>query len=91
MNQKAPADEVPTTSPAETDWFGLLQSLTRQYIPVLSQNVHILFIIVLAFVVYRLRQRVTALEDVINEFEHRLVELEQQDSITSTTIELDLN
>jgi len=58
---------------------------------VLSQNVHILFITVLTLVIYRLRQRLTALEDVINEFEHRLVELEQQDSITSTTIELDLN
>ena len=90
MNQKAPADEVPTTSPAKTDWFGLLQSLTRQYIPVLSQNIHILFIIVLTLVIYRLRQRLIALEDVVNKFEHRLVELEQ-DSITSTTIELDLN
>ena len=84
MHQKVPAGEEigapPTTTPAGSDWVDMLQSLARQYMPdlsTISQNAPMLFIAILAFMIYRLKQRVIFLEGILEAFEQRLFDLER--------------
>ena len=83
MHHKVPAGEeigAPTTTPARSDWVEILLSLARQYMPdlsTISRNAPILFIAILAFMIYRLKQRVIFLEGMLEAFEQRLFDLER--------------
>lgn len=79
FHQTIPSEEVEVvTATKTTNWVDTLQSLYQQSAPYLStQNTPILFMIILVFIVYRLKQRVILLEGIVEDFEQRLLELEK--------------
>ena len=79
LHQTIPAEEEEEITPTTkaTNWVDFLQSLYQQYASYLSaQNTPILFMVILVFIVHRLKQRTILLEGIVGEFEQRLLELE---------------
>ena len=79
LHQTIPSEEVEVVTATKTNnWVDILQSLYKQSTPYLStQNTPILFMVILVFIVYRLKQRVILLEGIVEDFEQRLLELEK--------------
>lgn len=79
LHQTIPAEEEEITPTTKAfNWVDILQSLYQKYASNSSaQNTQILFMIILVFVVYRLKQRVILLEGIVEDFEQRLLELEK--------------
>jgi len=84
LHQRMPEDIAPIKTSStikDADLVEDLLSSARRIMPdlsaFLSQNAAMLLLAILTFMIYRLKQRVSALEEVVGMFERRLFELEK--------------